>query len=526
MRSRGALFDCLAVLACCALSACTHTEWQAELHARGDSHPIDTEAPFLKVHMENGELYVLSEWRVIPQPNAVTGTGLHYDVRRNVLRSGEHVIPVGQVALLETNRPRTVAHAGAAVLGVATGLSLAVNVACAANPKMCYGSCPTFYADDGSGLALQAEGFSGAFARGLEETDVDALPTARSVDGRVSIVMRDEAAETHVVRSVHLLVVPRPAGHRIVRAGETFFATGPSLPPLTCTAPDRDCSAAVAESDGVEDAPPTDPTDLAASETIALSFGPSTGRRGLLISGRNSLVGTFVFYQLLAWLGDEAGALLAGLERNAAGSEHVRAAVTFGRTLAQLRVEVRAPGGEWLLAGTYDELGPIAHDLQVVPLPEALPDGPLEVRLASTRGFWKLDELALVQLAPAPAATRIAPSAVLHHEVVDEEALARLRDPERHLFTFPGDAYTLVYELPDGADYELFLESRGYYVEWIRTQWLAEQSPLQIARFFLDPRDAMRRLAPAYTRIAPFVEAQFSGSRVGEAPPSRSQESP
>jgi hypothetical protein len=94
------------------------------------------------------------------------------------------------------------------------------------------------------------------------------------------------------------------------------------------------------------------------------------------------------------------------------------------------------------------------------------------------------------------------------------------------LFTFPGDAYTLVYDLPDSADYELFLESRGYYVEWIRTQWLAEQSPLQIARFFLDPRDAMRRLAPAYARIAPFVEAQFSGSRVGEARPSRSQESP
>jgi len=126
-----------------------------------------------------------------------------------------------------------------------------------------------------------------------------------------------------------------------------------------------------------------------------------------------------------------------------------------------------------------------------------------------------------VQLAPAPAATRIAPSSVLHHGVVDAEALARLRDPERHLFTFPGDAYTLVYDLPENADYELFLESRGYYVEWIRTQWLAEQSPAQIARFFFDPRDAMRRLAPAYARIAPFVEEQFSGSRVGESPQSR-----
>lgn len=499
------------------LSACTHTEWQAELHVPSDSGRLDAHAPFLKVHMDDGEVYVLSDWRVLQNPHVVSGVGLHYDAERRVLGEGLQAIPLDRVALLETNRPRSVFHAGVAVLGVATALSLAVNVACATNPKMCYGSCPTFYAEDGAGLALQAEGFSGSFARALEDTDVDALRTARSVDGHVSIVMRDEAAETHVVRSVRLLAIPRPAGRRIVRSGGSFFAAGTPIAPLRCTAPDRDCTADVAQGDGQEDTTPADPHDLATTETITLSFGPSTGRRGLIVSARNSLVGTFVFYQVLAWLGHDAGTLLTSLDHEAAGASPVRDALTFGRALAQLRVEVRAPGGEWMAAGTYEEFGPIARDLQVVPLPEGLADGPLEVRLVSTRGFWKIDELALVQLEPVSAPTPIEPTRVLHHDLEDADALARLRDPERYLYTFPGDAYTLDYDVPEDGDYELFLESRGYYVEWIREQWLTEQNPVEAARFLLDPRAALKRLAPAYARTAPFVEEQFSRTRVGES---------
>jgi hypothetical protein len=487
------------------------------MRVRGDHTQLDTTAPFLKVHMDDGEVYALSDWRVLDAPPRVAGVGAHYDLERHLLNEGPQVIPLEQVALLETNRPRTVSGSGAVVLGVVTALSLAVNVGCAVSPKTCYGSCPTFYADDGTGLALQAEGFSGAFAKAFEETDVDALPTARSVDGLVSIVMRDEAAETHVVESVRLLAVPRPEGRRIVRSGNEFFAASTPLSPLRCTAPDRDCTAEVAESDGLEDTTAADPNDLAASESLTLSFGPSAGRRGVIVSARNSLVGTFVFYQVLAWLGRDAGTLLAGLDRDTSSSGQVREALQFGRALAQLRVEVRAPGREWVSAGAYEELGPIAHDRQVVPLPEDLPDGPLEVRLASTRGFWKLDEVSLAQLEAVPAPRPIEPRRVLHHGMPDADALARLRDPAQHLSTYPGDAYTLEYEVARGVDQELFLESRGYYIEWLREQWRTEENPFEAARFLMDPRAALRRLAPAYARIEPFVEAQFARSRIGES---------
>ena len=96
------------------------------------------------------------------------------------------------------------------------------------------------------------------------------------------------------------------------------------------------------------------------------------------------------------------------------------------------------------------------------------------------------------------------------------DALARLRAPGVGLVTYPGDVYTLVYDVADLGDAELFLESRGYYLEWIRESWLPEQSAAAAARFLDDPRGALRALAPAFARVEPEVEAQFASTRVGE----------
>ncbi len=59
-----------------------------------------------------------------------------------------------------------------------SGISLAVTAYCIANPKACFGSCPTFYLEDEGGREPerpQAEGFSESIARVLEARDIDAL---------------------------------------------------------------------------------------------------------------------------------------------------------------------------------------------------------------------------------------------------------------------------------------------------------------------------------------------------------------
>jgi hypothetical protein len=131
-----------------------------------------------------------------------------------------------------------------------------------------------------------------------------------------------------------------------------------------------------------------------------------------------------------------------------------------------------------------------------------------------TAGNWKLDHVGLAELDAPIAPAFLDPVAVFQDGKADEPALAQLKDPRAHLVTYPRDAYTIRFELPLG-DQELFLESRGYYYEWIRKSWLADESSWDLMRMLLDPEGAMRRLAPAYKRIEGDMERVFWQSRVG-----------
>jgi hypothetical protein len=105
---------------------------------------------------------------------------------------------------------------------------------------------------------------------------------------------------------------------------------------------------------------------------------------------------------------------------------------------------------------------------------------------------------------------RLQPARVLNNGTVDEQALAALRDSARTLVTFPGDEYALVYQLPpDFERYELFLEPRGYYMEWMRDEW----NPRLATELLRDPATALRRLAPAYKRVEASMERLFWNSR-------------
>jgi hypothetical protein len=132
------------------------------------------------------------------------------------------------------------------------------------------------------------------------------------------------------------------------------------------------------------------------------------------------------------------------------------------------------------------------------------------------RGLWRIDALALARIGGACEPAAIPPAAALRDGAADAGALARLTRPDSldHLVTMPGDAYTLLFPLPETADrHELFLESRGYYLEWIRDEWLAEEDPARLARLLIDPEGALREMAPAYKKIEPAIEAAFWRSR-------------
>jgi hypothetical protein len=185
----------------------------------------------------------------------------------------------------------------------------------------------------------------------------------------------------------------------------------------------------------------------------------------------------------------------------------------IGQRLGGIEVFVRDESGDWVAAGRLGETGPLATNVNLLPLPP-LPPGPCEIRLRLTKGCWRLDSIGLAILEGPVRPLRLPPAEVLRAGRPDPSARRRLCDPAQTLTTLPGDKYTLVYRLPAGSfPYELFLESRGYYLEWIREPWLAEEDAAAAAMMIFQPEIALRRLAPAFKEIEPELEDLFWGSR-------------
>jgi hypothetical protein len=509
----------LAAFATVAAAGCEQHGYRARFHPSSAEVPArdGTTSEFLKAHTRRGEVFVFETWTF--DEKQVTGRGRRYDVYRNVVADGAFTVALADVAIFETNRPEVVPRsaAGYVILGVVTAASLAVTLFCAVNPKACFGSCPTFYVDG----KLEAEGFSASIARPLEATDVDAMWTAaRSGGGTIDIEMVNEALETHLVDHVRLLAAPRDGGKRgarVYRAGDRYFAAAPATAPASCRAVafGTSCLDDVRAVDEAAYLSPADGKDLIEKETLELTFPAPRSRAGIVIAARNSLLNTFVFYQGLAYAGRNAAAWYARLDADENAplvAEVDRLIHVFGG----IDVFVKDGAGAWQRAGAYDEVGPLAREVQLVAVPPEveLGPGPLEVRLTMTRGAFKLDQVGLVALDQEVRPVALEPVAVTRRHEPDEAALQRLRPGGDRLTTYPGDAYGIRFELPPG-EWELFLESRGHYYEWIREPWLLEENALYAAEMLDDPRAALRRLAPAYKRVEDRMESIFWQSRVG-----------
>ena len=203
-------------------TACGPRVFRPQLH---DPSQLATRSPGplpLKVHLRSGEMLLLDSWSLEAEGTTLRGTGTRYSVRRDSVVSGPLSASRDEIALLETTDRKAVANLATAGLMTLTVVYGVLSGICLADPKSCFGSCPTFYAGDGEGRPL-AEGFSRSVARALEARDVDALPALDASAGRVTLEMRNEAQETHAVRRVRLLAVARTPGARVFGSREGAF---------------------------------------------------------------------------------------------------------------------------------------------------------------------------------------------------------------------------------------------------------------------------------------------------------------
>ncbi len=176
-------------------------------------------------------------------------------------------------------------------------------------------------------------------------------------------------------------------------------------------AEEGDCSEKLCSYDGVERFSAADSNDLAFKETIELTFNNlAGGNKGLVIASRQTLMPTFLFYQTLAYMGKSTGNWFASFVSNSALAKEL-----MNHPKQEISgIEITAEVKDSLIKETkvMAEQGPIASDIKVIPLGNVHAGTDLTVKLKLTKGLWRLDYIALVDIVRKVRPITIYPSEV------------------------------------------------------------------------------------------------------------------
>ena len=459
--------------------------------------------------MANGMVYLLSEWGLDEKEVHVLGKGKLFGINRKLISDGEFNIPITQIALIESNTLMKATNP----LSVMTIFSLGGSAACLSQPKLCFGSCPTFYITDGDSLQLMAEGFSLSTTPVWEDTDVDALFLANPKGLEVQIKVTNEAQETHAIKGVRLIAFPKEKERRVIRLEDERYYSSKMLVPSTCMAEEGDILSKIIFFDNEERYTTTDDFDLTAKEYVEVSFDKVEMIENALVLGfRQTIMATFVYYTMLDYMGDTRGDGIAKLIRE--DKVNFKARERILDALGGIEVQMLDQKGHWNSVGAVYEAGPIAKDVIGILLPP-IHEEKTRIRLEMTKGMWRLDYIALAGLEKELKPIAIEPYRIEDSNGnVDNYSLELLLDEDRYLTTLLGDQHDIFFPMPDKrGPFEWFLESRGYYLEWHRDAWLLNRDMVSLFELQLHPKRALKKMAPMYKDVEEEIEELFWNSR-------------
>jgi hypothetical protein len=263
----------------------------------------------------------------------------------------------------------------------------------------------------------------------------------------------------------------------------------------------------VIEVDGDELFSLADPDNLDSKEEIVVTFSVDKDEKvGLVVGKRQTLLTTFLMYQGLAYMGKSATYWMAEFERGMITRKE-----SIFELLGGIEVFSKDTYDDWKLEGVLNETGPIATDFNIIPLANSQ-HGNVELKLRLNKGLWRIDYLGLVTISGKVVPTLIQPFQVETISGAETDPLSKLVNVNDYLVTYPGDAYRIKYNIPY-ENAELFLDSKGYYLEWIRDEWIKEQNYIKLNLMVSRPSQYLKDIAPAFKRLEPLMEESFWNSK-------------
>lgn len=470
------LFACLLLVSCVTVRHIAITPIESGEDAE---LPITVESP-VKAHLNDGSTVMFPKGVTVDE-DSVNGEGFKYDI---TLKNSEPVTEVTLDDLAAMESYQDVVNTGATVAAT-TITTVGGGVAGIALIKVIFGSCPTTYSLEDGEPVLEAESFSYSIAPGFETRDVDRLGIMSAGKNTVNLEIRNEALETHYINQVELLevvhandesVFPDPGGRPVI-VGDLRTPTN------VVDRSGRHIEEIVGAADGNAWSTATEllrhvsANDMEDYVDLEFDVPASADELALVLRLRNSLLNTVLLYDVmlngqgfraLDWMADDLDRLWPKFEL-----------ARWYQKKMGMRIAVWDQG-RYRNVATLADTGPIAWNELAIPLPAAKSER-VKVRLSFVADNWRIDQVALATKARTGQARKIPVSDVRSasgHELT--QALSNLNAADdSYVITKPGEYLSVQFDVGHAqSDLQRtwFLAAEGYYIEWMRKEWLETTS--------------------------------------------------
>lgn len=480
---------------------------------------------YLKAHDYDGSVYIFHhQWSLDTITHVISGKGKHFSAHRKLVHAGELTISTDNIVLFETNKPLT--GGAMALLGpkllISVGNALLAGI-CLSVPKACFGSCPTFYVENTDNVfETRAEAFSSAISAGMEYNDIDDMQHVADGCSIFSLFMKNEALETHLVNHAKLLAFPvtDKNGYVLHATNDSFYRVLKEKAAENISGQSAPEAEILRQRDEKEWTSLADPNKLVTKEEWVMEFEPEDiligENAGLKLTFRQTLMTTYLLYHAISYMGDEYSDYLAKMETSDRTGKKISR--SFLKALGDIEVYTKGSNDNWVFQGSFYETGPIAKNTQLCIFKHKnfiSANGKIHVKLVYNKGLWRFDEAALVRLSSPVNPHYLTPELVTKDNLLDKASLQILADPEKHLISMPGDNFSLQYHLPcEAREYQLFLDSRGYYLEWMRSNWLADKNIKKLHSMLKNPTGWLNSETKRYKLYEQQMETDFIESRI------------
>ena len=512
-------FSCVLIYSCRTPKDLDHTIYTSEEQLR-IKNKNSSQVPYLKAHLKNGGVYTFgNNWHVDTSRSVVEGVGKSYDHKRRLITRGDLLVSIDSVALFETNqklKPSEVRGIGA--LTILAGVNTAIGLYCVSNPKACFGSCPTFYTNPQSNIHnADAEGFSNAISPSMAYTDIDDLSHETAVNDSVfDLFMKNEALETHCVKSLQILAIEKGEDKVYQSNEDRFYQVSDTLEMLSALGSEGDIRPLIESSDLNERFSLADSVNLSSKEELYFTFSDTTNvsELGLIIGFRQTLMTTYFIYSAMGYMGDKVGEYFAEIENSGDAIQQLKNGLK--EELGNIQVYVWSDNeNEWQDQGGFYETGPIAINQQIIKIKNRSIFGKeLKFKVVLNKGLWRIDNVHLAAIKSEVYPVKISASSVWKNNQNFTETMDDL-ESRGSIISMPGDEFKFQFKLPNpNASYALFLQSEGYYLEWMRESWLKEKNILTLRQMLLQPEKYLKQQSTEFKVYEQTMEEVFWGSRI------------